>query len=175
MRRLLLLRHAKAERSHSGGRDHERHLADRGRDDAPRVGAYISRHDFVPDKAVVSTSTRTRETWKLVAGAMESGPEAEFDERIYEASAKALLDVVKETDSSVNTLLLVGHNPGMQELATMLVATGDVDTRQRLKEAFPTSALAVIEFKLKDWSKVHPQSGRLERFIDRHSIAAETD
>ena len=175
MRRLLLLRHAKAERPQPGERDHERRLAERGRNDAPRVGAYMSRHDFMPDRVVVSTSARTRETWKLAAAEMDKAPKAEFDDRIYEASPKALLQVVQETDPDIDTLLLVGHNPGMQELAAMLVATGDVDTRQRLKEAFPTSALAVIEFKLKDWSRVHPQSGRLERFIDRHSVTADTD
>lgn len=175
MRRLLLLRHAKAERSRPGERDRDRRLAERGRHDAPRIGAYMSRHDFVPDRVIVSTAERTRETWELAAAAMDDKPPAEFEDRIYDASAKALLDVVKETEPDVETLLLVGHNPSIQELAVMLVATGDVDIRQRLKEAFPTSALAVIEFKLKDWSRVHPQSGRLERFIDRHSVEATTD
>lgn len=174
MRRLLLLRHAKAERL-SGVRDQDRRLAERGRHDAPRVGAYMSRHGFVPDRVIVSTSARTRETWQLVAAAMDGAPDAEFDDRIYEASAQTLLDIVKETDPDTGTLMLVGHNPGMQELASMLVATGDIDVRQRLKEAFPTSALAIIDFKLKRWSGVHPQSGRLEHFIDRHSIAEETD
>ena len=67
MRRLLLLRHAKAERSQPGGRDHDRVLAARGRADAKKLGAYLARHAFVPDRALVSTSARTRETWAQVA------------------------------------------------------------------------------------------------------------
>ncbi len=77
----------------------------------------------------------------------------EFDERIYEASPQTLLAVIKETGPEVRTLLMVGHNPGLQELAALLVATGDIETRQRLQEAFPTSGLAVIEFALDGWDR----------------------
>ena len=73
MRRLLLLRHAKAERSQPGGRDHDRVLAERGRADAKKLGVYLARHAFVPDRAVVSTAARTRETWALLATALRQG------------------------------------------------------------------------------------------------------
>src|SRR5690349_23520094 len=97
MRRLLLLRHAKAERSQPGGRDHDRILANRGRGDAAAVGAYLVRHKLVPDRALVSTSARTRETWALVAEAFAKPPKAEFDGRIYEASPEAILNSIRET------------------------------------------------------------------------------
>jgi len=175
MLRLLLLRHAKAERLRPGERDHDRRLAERGRDEAAKVGAYMSKHGLLPDRALVSTAARTRETWDLAAAAMTQKLPVDFDERIYEASPQTLLQVVKETDRSVRALLMVGHNPGLQELAALLIGTSDVDTRQRLMEAFPTSGLAVIEFALDRWDRLHPQAGRLEHFIDPVSIAEATD
>jgi len=75
----------------------------------------------------------------------------------------------------VHTLLVVGHNPGLQDLATMLIASGDVEARQRLKEKFPTSGLVVIDFALDDWSRVHAHAGRLDHFISPRSLAAATD
>lgn len=174
MLRLLLLRHSKAERGHSGLRDHDRRLAERGREDAPKLGAYIAKHGFLPDRVVVSTSVRTRETWSLAAAAMSGRPKARFDERIYEAEPETLLAVLRETGRSVKTLLMVGHNPGIHELAVQLVASGDIDTRQRMQEGFPTSGLAIIEFALDNWERVHPHAGRLERFITPRTLEGPT-
>ena len=97
MRRLLLLRHAKAERSQPGGRDEERPLTDRGRADAARLGAYLVRHRLVPDLALVSSAARTRETWHRAAAAFENAPPAHFEERLYGAAPEAILQVIRET------------------------------------------------------------------------------
>lgn len=175
MHRLLLLRHAKAERSHSSGRDHDRVLAERGGADAARIGAYLVRHGFVPDQVLVSTAVRTRETWKRLATAFKQAPPADFDASIYEASPEAILKAIKDTGPDVGTLLVIGHNPGLQELAVTLVAAGDIETRQRLQADFPTSALAVISFALDDWSRLHPQAGRLEHFVTPQTLEAATD
>jgi phosphohistidine phosphatase len=175
MRRLLLLRHAKAERSQPGGRDHDRILSKRGRNDAAAVGAYLLRHKFVPDRALVSTSARTRETWTLVAAAFSKAPKAEFDGRIYEASPEAILNSIRETGIAGKTLIVVGHNPGMQQLAAMLIASGDVDARQRLLEDYPTSALALISFASESWDNLHPMGGRLEHFVTPDTLQPATD
>jgi phosphohistidine phosphatase len=175
MRRLLLLRHAKTERLQPGGRDHDRVLAERGRSDAPNLGLYMTRHGLVPDRAIVSTAARTRETWDLVAAEFKNAPPVSFDDRLYDATPKAILAVVKEAKPELGTLLLVGHNPGMQELAAALTASGNLEARQRLHEGFPTSGLAVIEFALEAWSRLHPQSGRLERFVTPRTLRAATD
>jgi phosphohistidine phosphatase len=175
MRRLLLLRHAKAERSQPGGSDLERVLTDRGRGDARKIGAYFVRHGLVPDLVLVSTAARTRETWQLLAGAFDHPPKADFDERLYHASPEVVVRTVQETTAKVETLLVIGHNPGLQEAAVMLVGAGDVDARQRLAEQFPTAALAVIEFAPADWRRVHAQGGRLEHFVKPRSLAATTD
>jgi len=175
MLRLLLFRHAKAERSRPGERDHERALNARGRSDSPRLGAYLVRHKLVPDLAVVSTALRTRETWELASSVMDRAPPAEFSDRIYEATPEAILKVAGKVAPNVHTLMIVGHNPGLQELAVMLVGTGDVELRQRLTEEFPTASLAVIDFALDDWRRLHDGSGRLERLVTPRSLAAATD
>jgi len=175
MRRLLLLRHAKAERSRAGEGDHERPLAARGRDDAPKLGAYLVRHAFMPNLVVVSTSARTRETWELAATAFEDLPQVKFDERIYEAGPQAILKVIQEIGSEIGTLLVIGHNPGLQELAALLVAVGDSDALRRLKEEFPTAALAVINFMVEDWNRVHQRAGRLEHFVTPRTLVPATD
>ena len=146
MRRLLLLRHAKAERSQPGGRDEDRVLTDRGRRDASRIGSYMARHAFIPGRALVSPAARTRETWELLAAGLGTAPPVDFDERLYNALPHSILQTVKETAADVGALLTIGHNPGLQELVAMLVASGDIDARERLGEDFPTSALAVISF-----------------------------
>jgi phosphohistidine phosphatase len=79
---------------------------------------------------------------------------------------------VKATDPAVGALMVIGHNPGLHELARLLIASGDVEARERLNEGLPTSALAVIDFPGKDWRKVHPHGGRLERFVSPRSLAA---
>lgn len=173
MRRLLLLRHAKAERSQPGGRD--RVLAARGRADSKTLGAYLARHALIPDHAVVSTSARTRETWTLLAATMGKTPPVSFDERIYDASPETILEAIKETGPETGTLMVIGHNPGLQELAAMLVASGDIEARERLGREFPTSALVVINFAVETWNGVHPRGGRLEHFITPEWLAAATD
>jgi phosphohistidine phosphatase len=175
MRRLLLLRHAKSDRTRPGEHDRDRVLAPRGREDAPKIGAFIVRHALVPERVIVSTAKRTRETWDLVAAAIGKSPKAEFDERIYEAAPPAILKVIKESGPKVHTLLIVGHNPGLQELAALLIASGNLEARQQLNEKFPTAGLVVIDFALDDWTRLHAHAGRLDHFVSPRSLAAATD
>ena len=175
MRRLILLRHSTAERPEPGKSDHERMLTPQGRADAALVGAYLANHSFRPDHVLVSPAARTRETWRQVAAALRLAPEARFDERIYNAAIQALFKIIAETGEPVQSVLLLGHNPGLHELAMLLVATGDIDTRERLRENFPTSGVAIIDFALDSWSKLHSRSGRLERFIGPKQIASATN
>src|SRR5438552_1550600 len=98
MRRLMLFRHAKAERSLPGGRDHDRRLTARGRGDAPKLGAHMAAHGLRPDLVIVSTSARTRETWALAGRAFASPPAVTADERIYDAEPETILAVIRKTD-----------------------------------------------------------------------------
>jgi phosphohistidine phosphatase len=173
MRRLMLLRHAKADRPPPGFPDRDRPLAPRGREEAPQIGAYMARHGLKPDQALVSPAARTRETWDLVAASLPATPSRQED-RFYDASAAAILAVLKEVGAGSHALLVVGHNPGLQDLARLLIASGDVEARERLNEKLPTSGLAVIDFAFDDWAKLHTRSGRLDRFVTPRSLEEET-
>jgi phosphohistidine phosphatase len=170
MLRLLLLRHAKAERSRPGERDQDRPLAERGRRDAPAIGVYLASHDLVPDAAVVSPAARTRETWDLLAKAIGHPPQPTWDGRLYDASADGILAAIRDTGPATGTLLVIGHNPGLHDIANRLVGSGERDARMRLAEGLPTCGLAAIEFAAKSWSRIGPQTGRLTRFVTPKSL-----
>jgi phosphohistidine phosphatase len=172
MRRLLLFRHAKAERSQPGMDDRTRKLTERGRTEAGKVGTYMASHALVPDRVLISPSTRTRETWKFAGGAFRPPLAATPVEALYAAQVQAVLRVIKETGPATHTLLVVGHNPGLHELAVTLIASGDIEARERLKEKLPTSGLVIIDFAFDDWAKLQPQCGRLERFVTPKSLGA---
>lgn len=174
MRRLLLLRHAKTERAEPGERDRDRKLMARGRADAPVIGAYMARHRLAPDFVLVSPVTRAEETWALVAAALGKPPRVARDARLYNAGPQTLIEVIGETRDA-RALLVVGHNPGLHDLAVQLIASGDVEARERINEKLPTSGLVVIEFPYDDWSRLHRSSGRLERFVSPRLIAEATD
>jgi len=164
MRRLLLFRHAKAERLQPGERDYDRILAASGRADAARLGHYIATHGLRPDHALVSPSARTVQTWETASAAFKPSPATE-DERIYDASTATLFEIAAGALPGATSVMLVGHNPGLHELAIRLIAAGDIDARERLHEELPPSGLVVIDFALDAWAKLHSQSGRLERFV----------
>ena len=173
--RLMIFRHAKAEKGAPGMRDRDRPLNPRGRKDAARMGAYMARHSLVPDVATVSPSLRTRETWDGLVSALPSGIPVEYEDRLYDASPDAILAVLRETERAARSLLVLGHNPGLHETARRLIAAGDVEARERLNEGLPTSGLAVIDFAGDDWERLHPNSGRLERFVTPRLLKAATD
>jgi len=175
MRRLLLLRHGKAERAEAGEPDEDRPLAERGRSDASRIGLYLARHRLVPDRGLVSPSERTRETWSRLTAAFATVPPVVFDERIYTGGPDAILEAVRETPPAAATLIVIGHNPALHQLAALLAASGDIEARQRLGESFPTSGLAVIGFAVPDWRGIHVAGGRLEHFVAPRSLRATSD
>ena len=139
------------------------------------IGAYMAGHGLVPDRVVLSPAARTQETWKYAAAAFHPAPAAMSAERVYDATPHTILAVIKDTPGSVHTLLVIGHNPGMHDLALMLIASGDIDARELLREKLPTSGLVIIDFAFDNWSKLHPQSGRLERFVNPKWLEAATN
>jgi len=174
MRRLLLLRHAKTERPEPGERDRDRRLTKRCREDAPLIGAYMARHGLVPDLALVSPATRAEETWALVAKALPKAPKVVEEEGIYNAGRDKLIGIIR-TARDAHVLLVVGHNPGLHDLAVSLIASGDVEARERVNEKLPTSGLVVIDHAFDDWSRLHPNAGRIERFVSPRLIEEATD
>jgi phosphohistidine phosphatase len=173
MRRLMLLRHAKSDWSAAGQHDSERALSARGRGAAALMGRYMAEQGLVPDKAVVSTARRTRETWELLAPAFRRQPAFVYERQLYEGSPESMLEIARSADPTVHTLLMVGHNPGMEEFAEMMVGAGNAAARDRMDEKFPTGALAVIDFPTDDWREVGPGKGRLDRFVPPRSLDAD--
>lgn len=174
MRRLLLLRHAKTERAQPGEDDRARALTKRGRADAPVVGAYMASHGLVPELVLVSPARRAQDTWALIEPALPARPRVVVEERIYQAEPEQLMAAIRAT-SGPGALLVVGHNPGLHDLALLLIASGDVEARQRLSEGLPTSGLVAIDLAFDDWSRLRPQAGRLDRFVNPRTLAAATD
>jgi phosphohistidine phosphatase len=173
MRRLILFRHAKAERSQPGEADRTRTLVERGRKDAARIGAYMANHALAPDRVLVSPAVRTQETWKSASGAFKPAPGATTVDRLYEATEHSILAAIKDVPASAHTLLVIGHNPGLHELARLLIASGDIEAREQLMEKLPTSGLVIMDFAVDAWDRLHPHSGRLERFVTPQSLDAE--
>jgi phosphohistidine phosphatase len=169
--RLMLLRHAKALKSEPGERDFDRRLAERGMTDSEKLGAFLTRHRLVPEHVVVSPAARASETWARAAITCPEAPTPMFEPRLYDAKAETILDVVRESGDA-GLVMIVGHNPGLHELALLLIATGDVEIRERLQENLPTAGLIVIDFAVKSWDKLHPRSGRLELFVEPRSLDA---
>ena len=135
MSTLILLRHGKSDWS-GGEPDHLRPLARRGRRQVPEAGRWLANNVGVIDLAVVSPAERTRETWRLAAAELAVPPPVREDDRVYAGSARSLLGVLRELRGDVATVVLVGHNPGVEDLVASLIGRS---------VSMPTSALAVID------------------------------
>ncbi|MES5823889.1 histidine phosphatase family protein [Streptomyces sp. RG80] len=150
LRRLVVLRHAKSAWP-EGVPDHRRPLAPRGRRDAPAAGRVLAEADFLPDLALCSTAVRARQTWDLASAQWGTPPPVRHDARLYGADVPELLEVVHEVPAEVETLLLVGHNPGLEELVLHLARDGLDDTLERVRLKFPTAAVAVLAWRGTAW------------------------
>ena len=169
-RRLLLLRHAKAERG-PGLEDHERPLARRGRRDAERMGAEVARRRLAPERILCSSSRRTRETLDAILPQLPAGPAVVIDRELYLASPEAILARIADVDDRVRTLLVVGHNPGIAALAEQLAAGGDAHALARLREKLPTCGLAEIRTRASRWRDLAPGGGILAAFLTPRDLA----
>ncbi|MGO4387069.1 histidine phosphatase family protein [Microvirga sp. 2YAF29] len=172
MLRLLLLRHAKAAWP-PGVLDHDRPLAPRGQSAAAAMANYMRSEFLAPDLALVSPARRTQETWEIVHPVIGEVP-ARHDGRIYEAPVARLLTVLHEVEDA-RTVLMIGHNPGFEDLASLLIGEGDMEGILRLGSKYPTAGLAVIDFEHESWSQVTRKSGRLERFVTPKSLGNGED
>ena len=158
------MRHAKAVATAPA--DHERALAARGRDDAGAAGRWLREQAITPDVALVSDALRTRQTWEAIAAAAGWDESvAVFSEGLYAAGSDSAFDLLRETDTDVTTLVVIGHNPTMASVAELIDdGEGDSDsTTGMVTRGFPTSALAVFAVAC-PWADLGPGSGRLEAF-----------
>jgi len=154
MKTLLLLRHGKAEASAPGG-DHERALKKKGRNDSASVGTHLASMGKVPDLVVSSDARRAEETARLAAEAAGYKAHLKLEPDIYAADLDTLLDVVHKLPDKANSVLMVGHNPGFEELAAALASEGTQPPH------LATCGLAILEFSTDHWKSARPGSGHL--------------
>jgi phosphohistidine phosphatase len=174
MRRLLLLRHAKAIHP-TGHDDFERELVDRGRRDAGRIGAFVAENGMIPDLVVDSGAARTRATAAIVLAAWARHVQSQQEPRLYEATRGAILEVVRALADAAPHVMLVGHNPSIADLANHLVGRGVRGEMSRMAGKFPTSGLAILEFGVDRWRDVAPGSGLLARFVTPDDLRAANE
>jgi phosphohistidine phosphatase len=158
IRTLILMRHGKSGYPEGVG-DHARPLADRGRREAALAGDWLRASQPSIDAVLCSTAARTRET---LAAAGILAP-TEYEGRVYEATPHTLIDLIRLTDDAIDTLLVVGHSPGMPWTAWELTSNRNSEQADRLSRKFPTSALAVLTFDRR-WRDIDPGAGDLVAF-----------
>ena len=154
----MLLRHAKSDWPDLPDRD--RPLAKRGRRDAPVVGRWLHDQGYRPEIVICSAAVRTRETWDLVAAELGGSPAVTFEPRAYAASALTLLYLVRELPASCHAALLIGHNPGVSELASTLIEANGDDKPGSPGLRFPTAAVGILDFS-GDWAGLSLARARL--------------
>jgi phosphohistidine phosphatase len=170
MRRLLLLRHAKTEIDAPSGRDRDRRLDDRGQRDSAQLGDWIAAHPPFPEAVLVSHAVRALQTWDIVWEAMKdrvAAPQVEILPELYGADPAQILETIRTATvpADPKQLLLVGHNPGMHEVALMLMGGGDPAGAKAIADNLPTAGLAIFDFDVKDWGDVAYRRGKLVQFV----------
>lgn len=165
MRTLHLLRHAKSSWDDLGIRDHDRPLSGRGERAAAAIAAYFRQAGIVPDLILCSTARRTVDTLAALRPGLPKGVRTTITRELYEVGAEALLDRVRSVPDDVASLLVIGHNPGLEDLALRLAGTGsDSGARKSLDRKFPAGGFASLDTD-SDWSELGWGGARLTRFV----------
>lgn len=162
---LSLLRHAKSDWSGPGMDDFDRPLAPRGREAAPRMGAYMASVGLRPQLILCSEAVRTRQTLDLVRPYLGDAARISIERGLYLASSASMIARLRRVAPPVSHVLMIGHDPGMHETAMALPGSGDPATLATLAQKFPTAALCVITFPAADWADIAPGTGRLVSFV----------
>lgn len=163
MLRLMLLRHAKSN-SIPGVADLQRPLAERGYREAELVGQYLVAQQLKPELAIVSSATRTQQTWTHLSAAFDTPVKKITEERIYESSVDNIVHVIRNIEPGPRVVLVIGHNPGLYLTTQYLSGEGDEDALERLEMGFPPASLTVMDFDVDAWELVGKSGGRLLRF-----------
>jgi phosphohistidine phosphatase len=163
MRTLYLLRHAKSSWAEPALPDRQRPLAPRGRGDAKRIAKHLVRVEIRPELVLCSSAVRTRETLERLLVALGAGSTVRLEDELYGASAEQLLERIRLVPAATTSVMVIGHNPGIQALALLLADDGaDLD---RLEEKFPTAALATLTLQGTAWSQVAPGAAALTAYV----------
>ncbi len=176
MKRLFLLRHAKAVAGDADGEDFARELAPRGHEDAARMGEILRKRGSLPDLVLCSAARRTLETWGDVSRAFSKPPKIELVDTLYLAPASTILALLRAAPGRAERLLVIGHNPGLETLALHLVRKPKgAEAREHVRamaNEFPTCTLAVFDFAVSAWKDIAAGEGTLADFIRPKDLKA---
>jgi len=161
---LPLPRHAKSSWDVAGQDDHDRALNGRGRKAAHALGEFLAREGPQPDRVLCSTATRARETWERLEPSLPGGPAVEIERGLYLAGAGELLARLQACGDEP-CVMMVAHNPGIEELARRLAGSGDEAAWRRLRDKYPTGGLATFAFGVTRWADARAAGGELLRFV----------
>jgi phosphohistidine phosphatase len=169
MKTVLLLRHAKSDWGNPGLADFDRPLAKRGLEDAPRMGEVLAQFDCVPDKILSSPAQRAKQTAELVAKACGYRKTVQWQESFYGAGSEDLIAALHGLPNTVERVLLVGHNPTMEETVAVLSApsppTADDEWAEGWAIKIPTAGLVCLNFEIMEWAELEPGDGVMQWFI----------
>lgn len=169
---LQLLRHAKSDWQDPALADIDRPLARRGQKAASAMGRFIGGEGLSPDLVLCSPARRARETWGLVSREFAAIPEMRIVDALYDfGDGYALLGAIRAHGGLARRLMVVGHNPALEQLSRRLISEGPAELESRLRTKFPTCALAIIGFDPAPWEQLAENTGRLLRFIRPADIA----
>lgn len=165
IKKLMLLRHAKADWPREVTSDHERPLSGRGHRDAPQAGIWMREHNAVPDFILCSSALRTRQTCTWVCDELgDKAPTAKLEDRLYDASASSILSVINHVPETVTSLLVIAHMPGVQELAMRLASvSSNEDAVMDMATRYPTSGLTVMEVEV-PWAELDGRDAKITHF-----------
>jgi len=171
MRILYLLRHGKAESGTPGGRDYDRPLAARGLRDSARMGVHLAERPDPPRWFLCSPALRAAQTLDCVRESLSLGDDGDFHQDLYLASAEQIFERVREVDDTIDSLLVVGHNPGLEQLAASLARPPRGDSHASVLPNLPTAALAMLCFELDRWCDLAPRRGEIEFTLPKQFAA----
>jgi len=175
MLRLWLLRHAKSAWDDPSQNDFDRKLSPRGKRACRRLAQHLLARGVVPEAILCSPAARTRETYERLRRQLVVLPDPVYDATLYLAEPKVLLNAIHSTPARNRDLMLIGHNPGLEDLAAQLTGSASGDAQERLRQKYPTGGLSELTFPVKHWSEVAPRSGYLASFVTPAQLDAAAD
>jgi phosphohistidine phosphatase len=172
LKTIYLLRHAKSSWQDQQAEDLDRPLSKRGREAANVMANYVAKHGIVPAQILCSPALRARETLERMEKKLDAAIPIRFEKGIYNAEAPTLLRRLRRLSDALPSVMIVGHNPGMERLALMLTGDGEATARNKLANKYPTGTLAILTAPIDHWHDLAPEGARLEAFVRPKDVSA---
>lgn len=164
MKTLYIMRHAKSDQN--GQDDHERPLNARGKQARVQMAEYLQRENLIPAHILCSTARRTKETAAALISALPASTQVDYVQKLYMATPGEIIAELHRLDDSIDSALIIAHNPGVHNLSLLLASTASrAEDVAALKINFPTAALAVLSLPIPSWKNLAPGCANLERFV----------